>query len=53
MLLPKGSFQQAEKARRKYGGVAVGPTHSRGVVGVMPGEDTEFTRRGWRQNAEG
>jgi len=31
------SFQQAEEARRKYGGVAVGPAHSRGVAGVMPG----------------
>ena len=31
------SLQQAEEARRRYGGVAVGPVHSRGVVGVMPG----------------
>ena len=35
---PRGSFQQAEEARRKYGGMAVGPVHSRGVAGVMPGE---------------
>ena len=35
---PVGSFQQAEEARRKYGGMAVGPAHSRGVVGIMPGE---------------
>ncbi len=34
---PRGSFQQAEEARRKYGGMAVGPVHSRGVAGVMPG----------------
>ena len=34
---PDGSFQQAEEARRRYGGMAVGPVHSRGVVGVMPG----------------
>ena len=33
----KISFQQAEEARRKYGGMAVGPVHSRGVAGVMPG----------------
>ena len=33
--------------------MAVGPTHSRGVVGVMSGEDTESTRRGWQQNAKG
>jgi hypothetical protein len=37
-IAPNGSFQQAEEARRKYGGMVVGLTHSRGVVGVMPGE---------------
>jgi len=31
------SPQQAEEARRRYGGVAVGPAHIRGVAGVMPG----------------
>ena len=36
--VPEGSFRQAEEARRRYGGMAVGLTHSRGVVGVMPGE---------------
>jgi len=36
--VPRGSFPQAEEARRKYGGMAVGPVHSRGVAGVMPGE---------------
>jgi hypothetical protein len=30
-------FQQAEEARRGHGDTAVGPAHSRGVVGVMPG----------------
>ncbi len=35
-IAPSGSFQQAEEARRKYGGMAVGPVHSRGVAGVMP-----------------
>ncbi len=35
-IVPKGSFQQAEEARRKYDGMAVGLTHSRGVAGVMP-----------------
>ena len=29
-------LQQAEKARRGHGDTAVGPAHSRGVVGVMP-----------------
>ena len=30
------SFQQVEDARRKYGDMAVGLTHNRGVDGVMP-----------------
>ena len=30
------SLQQAEKARKRYGGMAVGLAHSRGVGGVMP-----------------
>ncbi len=29
--------QRVEKARRGLGGTAVGPAHSRGVAGVMPG----------------
>jgi len=37
-IAPNRSFQQAEEARRKYGDMVVGLTHSRGVVGVMPGE---------------
>ncbi len=37
-IAPYRSFQQAEEARRKYGDMVVGLTHSRGVVGVMPGE---------------
>ena len=37
-IVPSGSFQQAEESRRKYGDMVVGPTHSRGVIGVMPGE---------------
>jgi len=41
-IVPSGSFQQAEEARRKYGGMAVGLTHSRGVVGVMPGASRRF-----------
>ena len=32
------SLQQAEEARRRYGGMAVGPTHIRGVAEVMFGE---------------
>ena len=41
-IVPDGSFQQAEEARRKYGDMAVGLTHNRGVVGVMPGEFRRF-----------
>jgi len=37
-IAPRGSFPQAEEARRKYGDMVVGLTHSRGVVGVMPDE---------------
>ena len=47
-VAPSGSFQQAEEARRKYGGMAVGPVHIRGVAGVMPGADRRSTRRGWQ-----
>jgi hypothetical protein len=36
-VAPIGSLQQAEEARRRYGSMAVGPAHSRGVAGVMPG----------------
>jgi hypothetical protein len=41
-IVPGGSFQQAEEARRKYGDMVVGLTHSRGVVGVMPGASRRF-----------
>jgi len=37
-IVPKRSIQQAEEARRKYGDMVVGLTHSRGVIGVMPDE---------------
>jgi len=32
------SLHQAEEARWGYGGMAVGPVHSKGVGGVMPTE---------------
>jgi hypothetical protein len=48
MPLPSGSLQQAGEARRRYGGTAVGPAHSRGVAGVMPGAGSGPTRRGWQ-----
>jgi len=31
------SARQAGEARKAYGGAGVGPTHSRGVAGAMPG----------------
>lgn len=34
------SLQQAEEVRWRYGGMAVGPTHTRGVAGVMSGGAT-------------
>ena len=37
-IAPNRSFQQAEEARRKYGDMVVGLTHSRGVTEVMPSE---------------
>jgi hypothetical protein len=37
-IVPDGSFQRAEEARRKYGDMVVGLTRSRGVIGVMPDE---------------
>ena len=40
-IVPYRSFQQAEEARRKYGDMAVGPSHIRGVDGVMPIESRE------------
>ena len=52
-VVPDGSSQQAEEARREYGGMAVGPAHSRGGVVVMRGKDTESTGSGRQQNAEG
>ena len=35
-------FPISEEGRRKYGDMVVGLTHSRGVVGVMPGESRGF-----------
>jgi len=40
-IVPEGSFQQAEEARRKYDDMAVGLIHIRGVNGVMPIESRE------------
>ncbi len=38
MSFPTRIFQQAEEASWRYGGMVVGLTHSRGVIGVMPDE---------------
>jgi len=44
-IAPDRSFQQVEETRRKYGDMVVGLTHSRGVVGVMPGESRSKTAK--------
>jgi hypothetical protein len=49
----KEAFTEAEEVRRKYGGMVVGPTHSRGVAGVMPVAGFRPTRRGWQDGVEG
>jgi hypothetical protein len=44
-IVPNRSFQSrhvGKEARRKYGDMVVGLTHSRGVAGVMPGESLKF-----------
>jgi hypothetical protein len=38
--VPYGSCRGAEKATKQYGVSVVGPTHIRGVAGVMSGEST-------------
>jgi hypothetical protein len=35
-IVPKEASNEPERRRRKYGDMAVGLTHSRGVGGVMP-----------------
>jgi len=41
--VPKEASNESKRRRRKYGGMAVGLTHSRGVNGVMP---IEFQKPG-------
>ncbi len=44
---------ESKRRRRKYGDMAVGLTHSRGVNGVMPIESQEFgTLEGVSSNAQ-
>ena len=49
-VAPDGSFQQAGEARRRYGDMAVGLTHSRGVGGVM---SVEFRASGTLEGVSG
>lgn len=44
--VPERSLHEAEKATRRYDAAVVGPTHIRGVAGVMPGEGTEPHSKG-------
>ena len=46
--VPEKAPNKPERRGGAYGGMAVGPTRSRGVVGVMPDADTGSTRRGWQ-----
>ncbi|MFB0552742.1 MAG: hypothetical protein ACETWQ_05435 [Phycisphaerae bacterium] len=39
--LPKEASNESKRRRRKYGGMAVGPGHIRGVDGVTPIESRE------------
>ncbi len=39
--VPKEASNESKRRRRKYGGMAVGPGHIRGVDGVMPIESCE------------
>ncbi len=36
--VPKEASDESKRRRREYGGMAVGPVHSKGVGGVMPTE---------------
>ncbi len=40
--VPKEASNESKRRRRKYGGMAVGPGHSRGTGGVMPIQSREF-----------
>ena len=40
-IVPKEASNEPKRRRRKYGGMAVGLTHSRGVGGVMPIESPD------------
>ena len=50
---PDVSAQQAGEARKAYGGVGVGPTHSRGVAAGNARRGRVATRRGWQQDVVG
>ena len=45
-IVPKEASNEPKRRRGKYGGMAVGLTHSRGVAGVMSGAGCAPTRRG-------
>ena len=53
MSFPNEASNEAEEVRRRYDGMAVGPTHSRGVVGVMPGAGNGAHSKGLAGSVEG
>jgi hypothetical protein len=53
VLSRMGGVADNPKRRGSHeGALEVGPTHSRGVVRVMPGAGMRLTRRGWQLHAE-
>ena len=50
---PNEASNEAEEVRRRYGGMAVGPTHIRGVVGAMPGAGDWAHSKGLAGSVEG
>ena len=41
-IVPKEASDESKRRRRKYGGMVIGPGHSRGTDGVMPIQSHEF-----------
>ena len=50
---PNEASNEAEEVRRRYDGMVVGPTRTRGVVGVMPGAGNGAHSKGLAGSVEG
>ena len=53
MPFPTEASNEAEEVRRRYDGMAVGPTRSRGVAGAMPGAGNGAHSKGLAGSVEG